>query len=93
MTKRMKKGEKLDLILSQIAALKSDIAKLAKQHSALMADLASKSRGAPKRASSKPAKKPSPPPKASKPVQPRKAPVLVQAENPVQAAAGRASSS
>jgi hypothetical protein len=92
MAKRMKKGEKLDLILSELAALKSDVAKLAKQHSALMADLASKSRAAPKRATSKPAKKPSSPPKASKPAQPRKSPVLVQAQSPVQPAS-RVSSS
>jgi hypothetical protein len=92
MAKRMKKGEKLDLILSELAALKSDVAKLAKQHSALIADLASKSRAAPKRASSKPTKKPSSPPKASKPAQPRKAPVLVPAQSPVQPAS-RVSSS
>jgi regulator of replication initiation timing len=94
MAKRMKKGEKLDLILSELSALKSEVARLAKQHGALMAELTSlKSRRAPKRPSSKSAKKAPPPAKAAaKPGQPRKAPVLVQAENPVQPAS-RASSS
>lgn len=86
MAKRMKKGEKLDLILRELAALRSEVAKLAKQHSTLVAELASKSRAAPKRAKAKPAKKSPPSPKASKAAPPRKAPVLVKAENPVQPA-------
>jgi hypothetical protein len=94
MAKRMKKGEKLDLILSELSELKSDVARLAKQQSALMGELAGlKSRPAPKRASAKPAKKPpAPPTKANKASRTRKVPVLVEAESPAQPAS-RASSS
>jgi septal ring factor EnvC (AmiA/AmiB activator) len=85
MAKRMRKSEKLDLILSELSALRSDVAKLAKQHSALSAELASvKPRRAPQRPAAKPAKKPRAPTKATKAnkaSQTRKVPVLVEAES------------
>ena len=93
MAKRMRKSEKLDLILSELTALRSDVAKLAKQHSTISAELAgAKSRRAPQRSSAKPTKKPRAPTKSNKSSRTRKVPVLVEAESAPQPAS-RASSS
>jgi regulator of replication initiation timing len=89
----MRKSEKIDLILSELSTLKSDVAKLVKQQSALMAELVGiKSRPAPKRPKPKPAKKASAQTKANKASRARNVPVLVDQESPAQPAS-RASSS
>lgn len=82
MAKRLKKGEKLDLILGELSKLKGEIAKLTKQQSALASEIATqRKRPAAKRAA--PKSKPVP---AAKPA--KKIPVLVQGGATPQSASG-----
>jgi anti-sigma factor RsiW len=89
MAKRLKKGEKLDLILGELSKLKAEVAKLTKQQNALLSEIASlKTRAAPKRAAPKPQPKSTPAAKPGKLAQARKIPVLVQSGGPPQSASG-----
>ena len=87
MAKRLKKGEKLDLILGELSKLKGEIAKLTKQQSVLASEIATlKKRPAPKRAA--PKSKPAPAAKPGKTAIAKKIPVLVQSGGTPQSASG-----